>query len=226
MLGHEDDSGVVHPGSVLDAVDSDRNQLADCLLTEDMRGYPATQLVRPGDGRFRHIDRPQWREIADVSVDPVPDKLHPAVTAGGLAFNLGDQLIGLDFLAVIAEIALWPSDVPSSTDDLGKIDALVNPPSVSRTAGVAQQQRTSVTVRQGMLLGPFIGYGPLPLQTDVAMRINEPRHQPDPGGDSVGVGDRLSADYAVNHPKVAIFAFGQHHAGDVEAIGHGPNWDC
>src|SRR4029450_7456084 len=121
MLGHQDDGGVVNSCSVLNAVDANGHQLTCCLLTEHVGGHPAAQLVRARDGRFCHLYWPQRREITDVSVDPIPDKLHPAVSAGGLALHLGDQLTGLDFFAVVAEIALRPSNVTASTDDLREI---------------------------------------------------------------------------------------------------------
>ena len=58
MVGHQDDSGVVDPGSVLDPVDPSRNQLADGLLTEDVRGHSAAQFMGPRDRRCRDIWRP------------------------------------------------------------------------------------------------------------------------------------------------------------------------
>ena len=63
-----------------------------------------------------------------------------------------------------------------------------------------------------MLLGALIGYSALPLQPNVAVRIDESRHHPDSGGDSLRVADRLGANHTVDHPEVAIFTFRQHHA--------------
>ena len=46
-----------------------------------------------------------------------------------------------------------------------------------------------------MPLGPVIGDSAVPLQPDVAVRINQARHEPDLGGDRLRVGDRLSTDH-------------------------------
>src|SRR4030095_15790424 len=86
---------------------------------------------------------------------------------------------------------------------------------------VAEQQGTSGTLGDGMLLGPVIGYGALPFQSDVAMRINQARHEPDPGGDSLRIRDWLGTDHAVDYPEVAIVALRQNHTSEVQALGHG-----
>ena len=101
----------------------------------------------------------------------------------------------------------------------GQIVALVHPPGVGRAAGVAQQQRPGGPLGQRMLLGPVVGHRPVPLQPDVAVRIDQAGHQPDAGGDGLGVGDRLGADHTVDHPEVAVLAVGQHHAAEVQRVG-------
>jgi hypothetical protein len=53
----------------------------------------------------------------------------------------------------------------------------------------------------------------MPLQPDVAVRINQARHEPDPGGQSLRVGYWLSTDYTIDHPEVAILALREHHTG-------------
>jgi len=64
-----------------------------------------------------------------------------------------------------------------------------------------------------MLLGSVIGDGAMPLQPDVAVRINQTRHEPDPGGQSLRIGYWLSTDHTIDYPEVAILALWEHHTG-------------
>jgi hypothetical protein len=138
-LGHHSGGRFVHPRPVLDAIDSCRNQLADGLLTKDVRSHSTTQFVGASNRGLRHINWPQWDEITDVPVDPVPDQLHPTVTTGRLPLHLRHQFVRLDLLAVVTEVALRPGNVPPGSDDLGQIGASIDPAGIGRATCIAQQ---------------------------------------------------------------------------------------
>ena len=108
--------------------------------------------------------------------------------------------------------------MPSSPDDLRKIVTAIHPSSVGRAARIPQQQRPGLSVGDGLLFGPLIGDSTLPLQPDVAVRINKAGHDPRPRGNGLGVGYRLGTDHTVHHPEIPVLPLRQHHANEVEAI--------
>src|SRR5690606_17310227 len=101
---------------------------------EDMGGHARAKLVRPRDGGLERIPRPARAEVSAVAVDPVADQLDPAVPAARLLLHIGDQLVRLDLPAVVADVALGPSDVPAGADDPGQVVTAIDPPGVGRRA--------------------------------------------------------------------------------------------
>src|SRR5215207_695536 len=98
-LRHHRDEIVIDPGAVLDAVNPLSDELCHCLLTKDVRGYSAPQLVRPFDSRARHIWRPKRSNVPNVAVDPIPDQLDPAIPARRLSLDGRYQFCRLHLLA-------------------------------------------------------------------------------------------------------------------------------
>src|SRR3954469_21096384 len=112
LLGHQLSGRFVHPCAVLDAVDSGSDELADSLLTEYVCRHSAAMFMRAVDRRLCHLNRPERCEVSDITIDPVPHKLHPAVPAGGLVLDLRDELVGFHFLPVVPEVSLGARNVP------------------------------------------------------------------------------------------------------------------
>ena len=170
----------------------------------------------PGDRRSCHVGGPQWREVTDLPVDPVPDQLHPAVAADGLAGHLIDQRLRLDLFGVVAEVALRPGDVAPGPDDPRQVRPLIDPVGVHRGARVADQKGAGVPVGAGLGLGDVGRDGALRTEPDVAVGIDETGQDPGSAAHGDGVGDRLGADQAVHHPQVGRLTVGQKHAVEVE----------
>jgi hypothetical protein len=179
---------------MLDTVDSGRNELRDGLLTEAVRRYAASQFMCASDRRFGHISRPQRCQITNIPIDPIPYEFHPAIAAASLPLYLGNQLVRLHFLAVVAEISLGSGDVPPGADDSREVFPIVHPPGIGGAARIPKQQRSGVAVGNCLLFGPLIGDGALPLQTDVTMRIHKAGHHPNARGNGLCVADRLKAN--------------------------------
>src|SRR5215203_1415677 len=60
-VSHERNGGIVNSGAVLDSVDAGGHQVCNGLLPKDVGRHPATQLVRPIDGRASHAGGPEGR---------------------------------------------------------------------------------------------------------------------------------------------------------------------
>ena len=74
---------------MLDAVDARVDETRQRILAEHVRGDAGAVVVGGVDRRLEHLVGPQWRQIADLAVDPVADQLHPAVAPSRL---LGDGI--------------------------------------------------------------------------------------------------------------------------------------
>ena len=129
------------PAGVLDAVDAGRDQVRQAVLAEAVRGDPGALLVRGGHRRDEDVGRPAGRQVAGVAVDPVAHQLDPAVAGPGLGADLLDQLLGLDLVRVVADVAAGAGDVPAGADDPRQVRLVVDPAGVRGAAGVADQQR-------------------------------------------------------------------------------------
>src|SRR4029450_6623559 len=78
--------------------------------------------------------------------------------------------------------------------------------------------RSRITIGDRMLFGPLVRNHALPLQPHMTVRVNQSRHQPDSGGNGLGVADRLGSNDPVDYPEVAMLVLRQHHARDVQAV--------
>ena len=88
------------------------------------------------------------------------------------------QLGRLDLVGVVADVALGPRDVPAGADQPGQVLAVVDPGGVGGRAAVPQQQRAGVPVGDRLLLLGGLVDGAFLVQPDVAVRIDEPGHDP------------------------------------------------
>src|SRR5450631_740164 len=110
--------GVGHkPGGVLDTVDAGRGEITQGLLTEAVSGHPGTLLVRGRDGWGQGVTRPAGAEVSGVPVDPVADQLDPAVTGAGLPSDVAGQVLWLDLMGVVADVASRSGNVPARSND-------------------------------------------------------------------------------------------------------------
>ena len=129
---------------MLDRVDPGRDQPGQRVLAEDVGGDPGPELVRPGDRGREHVVGPRRGQVAEVAVDPVGGDLDPAVAAGGLPLDLGDQVVRLDLDAEVAEVAAGPGDVPAGPDQPGQVGAVLHatgcPPASRRRAAAARRR--------------------------------------------------------------------------------------
>ena len=125
------------------------------------------------DRRRSDVGRPAGRQVAGVAVDPVADELDPAVAAGGLGLDLGDQVGRLDLGAVVADVALGPGDVPAGPDHPRQVVAVVHPARVDGYAGVAQQQRAASRSAMRLRLGGRLVDAAVRVEPDVAVRVDE-----------------------------------------------------
>ncbi len=141
------------PRGVLDAVDSGVEHVVQGVLGEAVRGDPGAFIVGGADRVPHRPGRERWRKVAGVAVDPVPHQLDPAVAGTGLLPDRLHQLLRLDLDGEAPQVAPGPGDVPAGPDDPGHVGALLEPPGVVDGAGVADQQRAGVAVRQGLGFG-------------------------------------------------------------------------
>ena len=138
---------------MLDAVGAGGGEVVERGLAEAVRRHPRALLVGRGDRVGEDVDGPAGSQVAGVAVDPVADQLDPAVARLRLDAHAVDELVRLDLVGVVADVAAGPGDVPPRPDDLGQVLALVDPPRVRRRAGVADEQRARVAVGERLGLG-------------------------------------------------------------------------
>ena len=108
--------------------------------------------------------------------DPVADQLDPAVAALRLLGDVRRQLVGLDLVGVVADVALGPGDVPARADQARQVLAVVDPARCrrpSRSRGSAARRRrgrrppaasVSAVVDRAVVVEP-----------QVAVRVDQPR---------------------------------------------------
>ena len=77
---------------MFDAVDTRVDEARQRVLTEDVRRDAGAVGMRRVDGVAQHVVRPERSKIADLTVDPVPHQLDPAVPAAGLLGHRVGQL--------------------------------------------------------------------------------------------------------------------------------------
>ena len=155
-----------------------------------------------------------------LAADPVADQLDPAVAALRLLRDVRRQVLRLDLVGVVADVALRPRDVPPGPDQPRQVVALVHPGRVGRRPGVADQQRARVPVVDRLLLGDLVGRAAVVVQPEVAVRVDQPRHHP-PARDRLRPGLLLQRDPAVDDVQVPDLAVGKHRAGHLQS-GHRP----
>ena len=90
---------------------------------------------------------PSSREIQS------PTSLTQPSPRSGLLGDVRRQVVGLDLVGVVADVAPGAGDVAAAADQPRQVVALVDPAGVGRRAAVAQQQRAGVAVGDRLLLG-------------------------------------------------------------------------
>src|SRR5674476_1300583 len=138
-----------------------------------IRDSPGTLVVRGSDGRGQCLTRPAGTEVPGVPVDPVADKLDPAITGARLPVDVHGPVLRLDLMGVVADVATRPGDVPAGSHDAWQVLAFVDPARVSRRARIAQQQRARVTVGDRLVFGRGVVHSSMGAESDVAMGVHE-----------------------------------------------------
>ena len=93
------------------------------------------------DRRGERLGGEARRQVALVAVDPVPHQLDPPVAGAGLLRGVRRQLVGLDLVGVVADVALGAADVATAADQPRQVVAVLDPAGVGGAAGVTDQQR-------------------------------------------------------------------------------------
>src|SRR5699024_1987373 len=117
----------------------------------------------------------QGGEVARSPVDPVADELDPAVPGPGLGPDPGDELLRLDLVGIVADVALRAGDVPAGADDLRQVVPLVDPAGVGGRARVPDQERARIPVRARLLLARRLVDRAVGVEADVAVGVHEAR---------------------------------------------------
>ena len=129
------------------------------------------------------LGRERRRQVAVVAGDPVADQLDPAVAALRLLGDVRRQLVGLDLVGVVADVALGAGDVPAGADQPRQVVAVVDPAGVGGRAAVADQQGAAVAVGDRLLpRSPRRSMAPCVVEPEVAVRVDQPGHDPALGG--------------------------------------------
>jgi hypothetical protein len=108
--------------------------------------------------------------------------------------------------------------MPTRADDLGQVDPLIHPTRVGRAAGIAQQQRPGRTISQRVLFGYLVRHCAAHLQADVAVGVDQSRHQPDVGGQCLRVLRWLGTDATVHDPEIRSLAGRQDDAVEMQPV--------
>ncbi len=202
-------------GAVLDAVDAGVDQPREHLFSEAVgRDFRAVRvchrngLGEVGVGETRH-------QIPGITRDPVADELHPAVPGLRLDGDLRGKIGGLDLVGVVPEIAGSPSDVSSAPDQMREVITLLDPPSIQGRTRVANQQRSPVAVLHRLSLGLGLGDRTVLIESDVAVRIDQPGHDPTLSA-ALRLGSRFVADRPVHHIDVAPLTIRQDWPGETK----------
>ena len=158
-----------------------------------------------------------------VAGDPVADQLDPAVAALRLLGDVRRQVVGLDLVGVVADVAPGAGDVPAGPDQPRQVVAVVDPAGVGGRAAVAEQQRAARR-------GPRSPAARWPrrdravvVETEVAVGVDQPGTiQPSTARSAPGT--RLVGDPAVDDVQLARLAVGQDRAGEPErSSSHAPD---
>ena len=163
------------PGAVLDAVDPGVEHVIQGVFGEAVGGDAGPFIVGGLDGILERSGGKAGGEVAGVAVDPVPHELDPAVAGTGLLPHGLDEILRLHLDGEAAQVAPGAGDVPAGADDPGKVRALLEPAGVVDGAGVADQQRPGVAVRQGLGFRGVLGNVPARAEADMAVRVHQAR---------------------------------------------------
>ena len=138
----------------------------------------------------------------------------------GLLRGVLRQLVGLDLVGVVADVALGAADVAPAADQPRQVVAVVDPPGVGGAAGVADQQRSPVAVVDRLLLGLLVPHGAEVVEPEVAVGVDQARDDPAVAR-RLRAGLALVGDAAVDDVQITRLAVGQHRTGEPECS-HAP----
>ena len=147
-------------------------------LAEAVRGHPGAVLVGASIAAANASAGNDGARSPDVAGDPVAHELDPAVAALRLLGDVRREVLRLDLVGVVADVALGARDVAARADQPRQVVAVVDPRGVDRRAAVAEQQRPGVAVGHRLLLGRRLVDAAVRVEPDVAVRVDQARHDP------------------------------------------------
>jgi len=105
--------------------------------------------------------------------------------------------------------------VTSGANDAGQVGPVIDPMGIDRRTCVPDQQDSGVSIGDGLLLrSGRIDRSPSP-QTDMTVRVDQARHDPEVAGDSLRATDRFVTDEPVADPNVGRLGIRQDDPGQV-----------
>ena len=117
------------------------------------------------------------RSPSSRSIQSPTSLIHPSPARASCAAYVG-ELVGLDLVGVVADVALGATDVTTAADQPRQVVAVLDPAGVGGAAGVADQQRPAVAVVDRLLLGLLVGGGAEVVEPEVAVGVDQPGHDP------------------------------------------------
>jgi hypothetical protein len=213
---HRLDQVLRQAGAVLDAVDARLDQPGQHPRPEAVGGDLGAVLVGGRDGDGELLGRERRGQVTLVAGDPVAHQLDPAVAVAGLARHRLGELVGLDLVCVVADVALGPGDVAAGSDQPGQVVAVVDPAGVGRGAAVADQQGPGIAVGQRLRLGLLLGDRPVVVEPQVAVGVDQAGDDPALRR-GLGAGLLLEGDAAVDDVQVPGLAVGEDRAAEAES---------
>ena len=147
-------------------------------VAEAVRRHLRAVLVSHPDRLAERLGRERGGQVALLAGDPVADELDPPVAALRLLRDVGGELLGLDLVGVVADVALGPGDVPARPDQPREVLAVVDPRRVGGRAAVADEQGAAVPVGDRLPLGLLVADRPVVVEAQMAVRVHQPRDDP------------------------------------------------
>ena len=166
-------------------------------------------VVRDRDRLGERLRRERRRQVARLAADPVADQLDPAVAALRLLGDVRREVVGLDLVGVVADVALGAGDVPARPDQPRQVVAVVDPGGVGRRArsrGSAARRRPGRSTACCSVVSSVDAA--VVVEPEVAVRVDQARHDP-AARDRLRRATASPGDPAVDDVQVADLAVGQ-----------------
>src|SRR5690625_2789856 len=152
----------------------------------------------------QHVIRPKGCEITVITINPVSHQFDPTIGTSRLIFHRRRQVTHVvQFLRVIADIALRACQMLTGTNDARQVAALIHPRGIGWNTRIAHEENTAVPVGYRLLPGHIGGDRAVGIESNMAVHIHYTRH--DPTRDLLRVPTWIPIrDATVNHPGLFV----------------------